>query len=241
MLIKYRIYIVALFLILFSIPVMLISILNKNPNVAMKMIILIIICLAYLFIDILVLGPVLSVGLDFILILFYLAGVVSGAVYLISIVINIVKKIKYSGQLENGSGFDKACNIIIALVIIFPIVFISSRVIRDLVVVKNSDMILILYSSGNGTLGSGEDFAYAVKGDKCRQFDLCIDYNIEKILPDDFEKFGSRGDEDFAGGYKVYVKNSEIRIWNGEKKIFEYDHPIGRYYNISLKEAYIKK
>lgn len=240
MLIKHRIYIVALILIFFSSPVLIISIINKNPNVSKKMITLTLICILYLVIDILILGSVLNVGVGLEILLFYTGGIISGVIYIISMIINIVKKYKYSGQLENVSASTPKCNII-ALVIILPFVFISSRVIRDLIVVKNSDMILVFYSSGNGTIGSGEYFAYAVKDDNCRQFDLCIDYNIEKILPDDFEKFGSRGYEDSAGGYKVYVKNSVIRIWNGEKKIFEYDHPIGRYYNISLKEAYIKK
>ena len=200
MLIKTRIDIVAIFLIIFSIPLLIISIVNKNADVAKKMMVLNIVCMGYLIIDICVLSSIVTVT-------------------------------------------PKLISFILAFLIIFPVIFISSRVIRDYVIVKNSDMVLIFHSSGNGGIGQSEEFAYAVKGDKCWQFDLCIDLSIEKILPDGTEEFNLRNieTEKEVGNYKVYLHQSVIRIWNGEKLIFEYDEEVGRYFNISLEEAYIKK
>ncbi len=243
MLIKTRIDIVAIFLIIFSIPLLIISIVNKNADVAKKLTVLNIVCMGYLFIDICVLSSILSVDVGFRLILIYFAGLISGIPYIISLIINIVKTIKARTQTGNVTVTPKLISFILAFVIIFPVIFISSRVIRDYVIVKNSDMVLIFHSSGNGGIGQSEEFAYAVKGDKCWQFDLCIDLSIEKILPDGTEEFNLRNTETEkeVGNYKVYLHQSVIRIWNDEKLIFEYDEEVGRYFNISLEEAYIKK
>ena len=241
MLIKTRIYLVAVMLIVLSVVALIVSIRNKNANYCRYLNLLCCVCVLYLFVDLAVLAGGLGVGIGLEVLLLYAAGVAAGIVYIAAIVVNVKKRGALPGAGTTGNGNLPMIMKILALVLIlFPVIFISARVIRDRILISRSDALVVFDSRGNGGIGDGRTFAYAIRGDECKRFDLHIEYGLQKIVPKGAVKAKTDWDGADLGEYRINIKNSDIYILHGTKEIFKYDSSTGPYFNIDISEGYYR-
>ena len=238
MLIKTRIYLVAVLLIVLSIAALIVSIRNKNANYCRYLSLLCCVCILYLFVDLAVLAGGLGVGIGLEVLLLYAAGVAAVIVFIAAIAVNVKKRsnLQHAG---NGS-LPMAMKIFALILILFPLIFISARVIRDRILISRSDALVVFDSRGNGGIGDGKTFAYAIRGDECKQFDLHIGYGLRKIVPEGAVKAKADRDGADLGEYRINMKNSDISILHGDKEIFKYDSSTGPYFNIDISECYYR-
>ena len=237
MLIKTRIYLVAVLLIIIAAVALIYTLKNKNSSVCKYLIFISALGIAYLFIDLAILAEFLGVGAGLELLLLYLAGLVGGIIYAIAIVLNI----RRSAPQANGMSSSPVPGIIRILTlvfILFPIIFISVRVIRDRILISGSDALVVFDSRGNGGFGDGDTFAYALKGEKCRRFDLHIDYGLNKLVPKDSVKVTPSWDRTELGPYTIIIESSDISIMYEGNEIYSYDSSTGPYFNIDIDECY---
>lgn len=238
MLIKTRIYLVALMLIVLSVVALVFSIRNKNANYCRYLNLLCCVGIFYLFVDLAVLVESLGVSIGLEVLLLYAAGFAAGIVYVAAIVVNVKKR---KSLLQTGNGNIPMIMKILALVLIlFPVIFISVRIVRDRILISRSDALVVFSSRGNGGIGDGSNFAYAIRGGECKRFDLHIEYGLQKIVPEGSIKAKSDWDGADLGKYRVNIKNSDISILHGDKEIFRYDSSSGPYFNIDIDECYYK-
>ncbi|MCR5201967.1 MAG: hypothetical protein K6D02_02585 [Lachnospiraceae bacterium] len=177
----------------------------------------------------------------------YFAGVFAGILCIIAIIINIIK-IKKSSKLPTD-GKDKLSIMVIIIpifIIVLPVILLSTRIIRDKILISNSDLILVFESDGNGGIGDSDTFGYAIKGDSCKCFDLYIDYGLDKKLDDSFVEIKPNGDILETSTYKVVMENDKITVYNNNHEIYKYGYgnhgfEEGNYFNIDWEKCYSRK
>ncbi len=241
MLIRSRLYLIAILLMVLSVVNLIYSIKNKNAAVCRLFIVGGVLAIVYLWVSIFA-GPLLSVDFGFEIFLFYLFGAIATIVYVISIVINAVKrKSIMKTYFATEFSIPKALKIIMLILIILPILFVSVRVIRDRILIATSDAIVVFHSSGNGGIGDGHLFAFGIQGKKCKQFDLGIDLALDELVPRNMERIKPRWDETIVGEYEIIIDEDEIiTIMKGNQKIFRYDTYKHGFFNIDIEEGYYK-
>ena len=241
MLIKTRIYLVAVILIVLSVAALIVSIRNKNANYCRYMSLLCGVCMFYLFVDLAVLVESLGVDIGLEVLLLYAAGVAAGIIYIAAIVVNAKKRrtLPNAGTAGDGS-LPMTMKILALMIILLPVIFISVRVIRDRILISRSDALVVFDSRGNGGIGDGRTFAYAIRGDECKRFDLHIGYGLKNIVPEGAVKAKADWDGADLGEYRINIKNSDISILRGDKEIFRYDSSKGPYFNIDISECYCR-
>ncbi|MBR5967314.1 MAG: hypothetical protein IK001_01835 [Lachnospiraceae bacterium] len=238
MLIKTRLYLVAIILIILSIASLIVSIRNKNAAYCRYLSLLCCVGIIYLFIDLAVLVGALGLGIGLEVLLLYAAGAAAGVVYAAAIAVNARKR---KTLLQAGDGsLPAAMKILAAVLILLPVIFISVRIVRDRILIARSDALVVFDSRGNGGIGDGRSFAYAIRGDECKPFDLHIGYGLKKIVPEGAVKAKSDWDGADMGQYRINIKNSDISILRGDEEIFRYDSSTGPYFNIDISECYYR-
>ena len=235
MLIKNCICCVAIFISLISIPILIYSIKNKDRNICKYIIYIDIIHIVYLFIDLTILPFVLYVEIGLEILFLDLFAVISGIFYIISIVLNAIKmkKIKMDVQTK-----PKKVIIVCIIFIVLPVLLFSASILRNKYLISNSDLILVYYSSGNGGLGDGETFAYAIGEDFCEQFDLGIvlrGYELQKFLPQNAVEIVDINDVE---DYKIIIDNNSILVYKDDQCICQSEH---NYFNIKFEKGFYIK
>lgn len=238
MLIKTRMYLVALLLIVLSLVVLIYSIGNKNAAVSKYMVLPCSLGIVYLFLDIVVCQYFdVDVGLE--ILFFYACGAGAAILYAISLIINLVKKKKLISA-ETAFSVPASLKIITVLILVLPVLFISVRVIRDKIVVGNSDVIAVFESKRTGAFGAGTRFAFAIKGDSCKQFDFGIDYGMKKVVPKDAVRIKPEKSEAEFGEYKVILDNEYLTVLRADKEILHFELKKHGYYNNEIYECYYR-
>lgn len=238
---KYLIYFILCFISFMSFVTLIYSIVNKNKYVSKLIIPFIIIYVLY-YLGVMLVWDAwyIPIGLEILFIYMFMVGAI--VIYVISIIVNIVKIIK-SNVNEKST---RHLTIMICL-LIFPIVLLFANYIIVKGTIADSDLYLVYESSGNGGIGDGDTFAYAIKDDECIQFDLGIgiggaylkdfissEYeDIEFDLPDDSSYIVL---DEYSILYDDYTDDGYI--YKDGEKVCKID--TDKYYNIELSSIYKK-
>ena len=216
MLLKNCVYFILIVISLLSVPILIYSMQDKNKNNSKNIKIINIFYIIYLIIVFLCIPDVLclNVGLEFLPIVFIC--LIAIIIYLISTII-CSKKIKKSNEISSLS--KKAL-----LFIILPVLLFFSSFLREYYLIMNSDLVLVYNSSGNGGIGDGKEFAYAINEKYCKEVSLGIkvgDYSLERYLPKKAQKIDNIEDISNSSNYNIPFSSNDkyISVYKNGKLI----------------------
>lgn len=239
MLLKNCIYGLIFLISLSSLILLLFSIESKNKHVCRIIKIIDIVYIFYLICIIFIKeGLALAYQLN---ILFYEGlGVVALLLLIISIIICSVKRKNLNIDIK-----QKKANVVMLILLVIPIISFMSMYFREKYLINNSDLILVYYSGGNGGLGDGVNFAYAINDDYCKEISIGADingYDMKKFLPKTFSKVNTEYIQALKTAYEVKYNNKEgtILIYKNEKCIHK-KKINSQYFNVDLKSIFVKE
>lgn len=225
MLVKNCLYSIVIILNLLSVPIFIYSIVNKNKKICKGIICMALMYILYLFLGLTYVPYVLYINIGLEVILLWFSSFVSGLFYTISIIICLVKIKKNKSDCRDL----KKLNFVIPILIILPILFFGQSFLREYHILKNSELILVYYSAGNGGIGAGRNFGYAINDNYCKEISLGIEINgyyMENILPkssiniDNIEELN-----DYS--YDVKVNSQGIFVYKNGTLIHSKKHKYG--------------
>lgn len=235
MLIKNYVYAVIIILFVFLFLFFFWTIKNKNKYIGKWINIVSISYILYL-LGIIPFSLYMGFPINFGMIIFYLLIVISLLGYSLIIFINIKRKNIYK-------KLNKKFLIIPIVLIIVPILIILISTFRNIYTINNSDIVIVYELNGEGTVESVGYVGYAIKDQKCIEFDLGIVDGGKRI-----NKFVSKSAIKIKNpsefGYTIYFNQdlslSKTMIYKNNKKICEIEN--NEYYDSnSFKVGYYLK
>ena len=211
-----------------TLPVLIVSIINKSSARAKALLAIDIFIPVFSF-TLYWLADILGVSLYLEIIIYFMFAIGFAAVDLASIIILCVRMRK----LRKG---DKIAPIVITtlVLILAPVIFMSVVCIRQVVILRQSTLVIDCESSGNGGIGDYSDFVYAYDGDKVTLLDLGSSYELEKYLPDDMEQ---SKDQKEADSFSVDSNGDAILIFENGSLVEEHKFESG-YFNVDIVNVY---
>lgn len=241
MLIHNMLMLIALFYIFWSFIVVIWSALNREKSFCVFFFISSLVGMAYLFVTLAVAPGFLETpepgDLEF-----CMFGFLVFPVYIISLIINSVKLIKYRAQ---EYSFD-TLNLRLALLgmIIIPIICVGWGSVRDYYRIRHSDAIVIIYSRRDTKrLLDNETFGFVIRGDKVHRFDFMLDAGMVWFTGEGFiigERNGIKTRAEL-GEYEVLVKDDDIYIDRGDNTIFTFDSSSENFYSNEIHQCYYRE
>ncbi len=184
----------------------------------------------------------LPIGFDFLFIEF--AALIGGMINIISLIINFTKK----GDAKKY-GYDnskKSVMTISLLLVLIPLILITSFIICTQIMINNSELIVIYRSSGNGGIGDSKYFAVAIGDDYCKEFDLGIESGgiyLKNFISKDYNQVL---EYEQLNGYEIsftkdigFSNDLYFRLIKDEKSFCSIN--VNRYYNNSFERAFLIK
>lgn len=231
-------YCISILISLFSIISLVYSIKNKNKYICNWIILIDIIYILYLIANYTMTEFLyIPVGLEVLLI--YLIEFIAGILYVLSIILNLIKRLIKRKKLI----YTKNNKVIFATMIfvLFPIILLSTYIVENKLLINNSDLILV-YESNGGTLDS-KNFAYAIGKDYCKQFDLGIDwdgYYLKKFLPANAVEINDLDDTDYEIIFNQSWEDNSISVYKNNKEIYKVKNK-SYYHNIDFEKGFYIK
>ena len=211
MLVKDVIYILCFFIFTVSILNLIYSIKNKNRESSKYIIILSIIFILYSIIDVLILPNILNLDVGLELLLFYGILIVSGVLFIISIIIASTKAKKL-----NTIEKPLKHNIIFIFLVLLPILIFCFSYFREINYINNSKLILVC-SEGDGF--NEVDYAYAISDNYSEKITIGADFRgmaMDEHLPSHFRKLNYTWTTD-----KIDINEDKIIIFRNNKIIYK--------------------
>lgn len=214
-----------------TIPVLIVSIINKSSARAKALLVIDVFIPVFSFL-LYWSADILSVRLHLGIVIYFMFAIGFAAIDLASIIILCVRMRK----LRKG---DKAAPIVIAtsVLILIPVIFMSVVCIRQAVILRNSILVVKCESSGNGGIGDSADFVYAYDGKDVSLLDLGSSYDLEKFLSDDMEK---SDDAKTADSFTVDSNGDAILIYEDGSLVEEHEFE-SEYFNVDVEQVYYSK
>ena len=234
MLIKDCIYVTIFLLALFLIMFLIYSLKNNDKYICRNIIFISSLYIIYLFIC-LILIDILYIPVGFDVLHIYLIIIISGILYVISLILNL-KKVK--NNTKDNRFNRKIIFLTMMLLMIWPSLFLSVNILKNKYIIDNSNLVLVYHSINNGGIGDGNTFAYAIGDDFCKQFDLGIDidgYYLKKFLSKNVSEIEKIND------YEIVFNNDNTTIiYKDNKKFCKINNRIN-YFNVNFKRGYYIK
>lgn len=166
-------------------------------------------------------------------------SLVAAVLYIVSIIINCIKRKKSDINIKS-----KKILITTIVLLILPILFLSTKILKYLYVINDSNLLLIYESDGNGSIGDGDTFAYAISDDSCKQFDLGIatgGFYLPEFLKKDVIEINDDADISKVTNYDITFNDDNIFVYENDKLICKINVS-RKYFNNEFETAfYIKK
>lgn len=237
MLIRECIYLIETLISLFSMPILIYSILTNDKNICKQIVRISVIYIIYMIYLFLFLGQfnIYEIPYDFGAIMIWFYMFIATVLYIIAIIISKMKQKKLKQQYPNKNRLT----IIVITVIIFFQLFLYGNVLQDKHYINNSDLILIYHSSGNGGIGASDEFAYAIGEDFCEQIDLGINISghyFKKFLPKSTNAVEITDINDIKN-YEIIFKSNRTLVYKGKEYVCEKKHK-SDYSNIKFKKGF---
>ena len=217
MLIKNCIYFIIIVISLCSIPILIYSIENKNKRNCKSIKIINIFYMAYLILSIVVIPDVLRLDIGFEILFLAFITLSAIIIYIISTII-CSKNIKKNKEVIS---FSKKSVLVTLLLIILPVLLFSCSLLKEYYLIKNSDLVLVYESNGNGGISDSKKFAYAINENYIKEISLGIgvgNYSLERYLPKKAKKIDNI---ESVNNYKIFLDSKEkyITIYKNNKLI----------------------
>ncbi len=216
---------------LFSIFSLIYSLYSTNPN-CKNLLKVNIVYILYSLLSTFFFPLILSLDMGVDAILLYLMTFISVICYIISIII-LAKKHK---KVEANSS-PKTLKAIIFVLILLPIILFTGSYLKEQYLIKNSDIVLVYYSRGNGGLGDGGNYAYAINEKYCEEISLGITidgYDLKKFLP---KKAIETTDTGNIKNYNVELdEDRKFLVYKNGKLIHQKTN--FKYFNNELKKVF---
>lgn len=211
-----------------TVPVFVLSIVNKSSARAKALLAIDIVIPVFVFL-LFYSADAFCVGLPFEVVLYFMFAIAFAIIDVASIIIILVRMRK----LRKG---DKAAPAIIAVLtfILVPVILMSAVVIRQKVILSRSILVVEFISRGNGGIGNSEDFIYAYDGKKITLLDMGSAYDLEKFVPSGMVP---SKDNKTAGDFTVEMKEDTLYIYENGNLVIEQDFE-SEYYNVDLRSVY---
>ena len=213
-----------------TIPLLIVSIVNKS-SVRAKALIGLAVYIPLYALAMAYLADALCVDLPLAIIIFYTFAVGFAVIDLAAIIVNCIKmrKLEKGGQ----AGRTIITAVILALI---PAVFMAAVCIRQVICFNTSTLVINCVSRGNGGIGDSAEFIYAYDGKTVHLLDMGSSYNLEKFLPSDMVR---SEDGKTAGNYYVSGGPESVFIRVGDDLVIEKKYE-SYYYNVSVQEVYYR-
>ena len=209
----------------------------------------------------------LSLDLGFETLLLFLISIIAGLIYIITVIVCRYKINKnYSKDIQENIleeipedipediPYNKHFAFAAKLVILIPILIFSFVFFKELYLIRNSDLILIYTSRGNGGLGDSHSFAFAVNDQYCESFDIGVDfggYKIEKSLPkgmiksdSEYEYVNERGKQSInVNDYYIEINDfytHNLVIYKNNELLHQINYN-NNYFNIDCKNVFYRQ
>ena len=228
MLVRDVIYILCFYIFAVSIYNLIYSIKNKNNESSKYSTLLSIIFILYSIIDVLIIPNILNLDVGLEILLFYGILIVSGILFIISIVIASTKKLN---TIEKPHKY----NIVFTTMVLLPIVIFCFSYFREIHYINNSKLILIC-SSGDGF--NEKDYGYAINNDYSKTISIGADfrgYAMKNHLPNSFYELNYTWSTD-----KIEINDDNITLYRNDKMIYKIDIA-NRISYCSVEEVFYKK
>lgn len=238
MLIKNSIYIVALFLDIVSVICLVLSIKTKNKFMFKNIIIASGVNLIYSILNLCMIG-ILSIPIGFELLTIGALSFISGLLYILAIFISVLKRNK-------NSYFKSYKKIFISMIAVLalPLFFFMTNLLSTKLTMKTSELIVIFDSDGNGGIGDSDTFAYAIKENSCKQFDLGIDAygaDLKSNMPNDMIYIDDIYGIENSTEYKLIINDDEsMYVYKNGNQVCELNKD-SKYFNIEFNSSFYKK
>lgn len=213
-----------------SIPMLILSIVNKKASVA-KGLIFLGIYLPIFVIAMIWLTDILNVEVEFSIVIYYMVGLGFLGLDVISLIINAVKMKKLDKTAKSKQFF-----IGVLVITIAPIVLLSAVCLRQVIILRNSPLVVKIDSIGNGGIGDGAELVYAYDGKDIKRVDLGSSYGLDVFLPADMIR---SADNSTAGDYIVSLSNgNDLKIESLKEGTV--DLYMDYFYNNQIEAVYYK-
>ena len=238
MLIKNLINVMVFIISVFSILNLIYSIKNKNKYICKNIIVVSSFYIIYLIL-LFIIENLLSLPIGLEILYFMVMLVVAVLLYIIAIVLNVKKMKKTDINIK-----AKKYLFVTLLLILLPVLVVSAKILKDVHMLNSSNLIVIYESDGNGGLGDGTTFAYAIGDDFCKEFDLAIDigglYLVdflkkEPVVIDDENEISDM--TDYVISFDEFAEDDNFFVYKNDKVVCEIDVN-SKYFNIDFEKAY---
>lgn len=233
MLIEKFYYLISFWLIIFSLFSLVYSITNDNSSNCSKIITVNVFYILYLISFYFIVGYLhIPYGFEMLFIVFLGVGAV--ILYIISIVINMLKRAK-SIDYQNSI----IINFIIIVLILLPIFSFSLSYFYNRTIINKSKILLVFYSAGNGGIGDGKSYAYAIGNNDCKQFDLGIGSNgiyLRNYLPQNYNEINNL--EELTDYKIVFDENDYFVVYKNNRELCKVKNK-DNYYNIDFEKGFM--
>ena len=112
------------------------------------------------------------------------------------------------------------------------------------ITLKTSELIVIFDSDGNGGIGDSDTFAYAIKENSCKQFDLGIDAygaDLKSNMPNDMIYIDDIYGIENSTEYKLIINDDEsMYVYKNGNQVCEFNKD-SKYFNIEFNSSFYKK
>lgn len=223
---------IAVLFSIFSLTLLIYSIINKNKNICKNIIIIDIIYIIYSYINLGIIPYILKIYFPLGIIVIWGLSMFSGLLFLISIVICLIKIKKLQLNIKSKKAIPVTIILLTLPIITFLFVF-----LREKYLINNSELILEYHSRGNGSF-DGQNFAYAISDDFCEQISIGTEidgYYMKSFLPKSSFEINLSDIQNI--GYEITIDSKKILIYKNGKSIHEKKHD-GNYSNIELKRIF---
>ena len=132
---------------------------------------------------------------------------------------------------------------LVTILVLFPIIFLSTNIIKNRQLINKSDLILVYESRGNGGFGDSDTFAYAIGKDYCKQFDLGIDIYgryLKKFLPKSAVEIKEIKDTGYNVAFNTSWEDNSATIYKNNQEICKVNNK-SHYFNINFERAFYIK
>lgn len=218
-LIKNCVYFFSILISLLSIFILVNSIRNKDKKECKMFVITSSIAIIYLFLLNVVVLNALCVEYSLEVLLIALVAFIAVLLYIVSIVINLVRKKK----LNNLDDDESNLNAVLIALLIIPVLCVGICIFRDKYYLDNSELILVFDSDGNGGIGDGTTFGYAMNEKYIKRFEIGLDfggYKLKNYISSDFvevNEITKFGDYNVVCVPNQYCEDGFIIYKNGEQ------------------------
>ena len=213
-----------------TIPLLIVSIINKS-SLRAKALIALAVYIPVFVISMAYLSDALCVDLPFSIVIYYMFAIAFALIDLASIIVNCVKMRK----LEKG-GPAVSTLVPFIVIAVIPVVFMTSVCLRQALCLQRCDLVIQCCSHGNGGIGSYDDFVYGYDGKKFYLLDIGSSYGLGNFLSSDMVR---SEDGKTAGHYYVDENSDLLLICFDDELINEKQFESG-YYNVVVESVYYR-